>query len=121
MSTVNEVQCPVCYRVIRVDRMKRHWTQSPKHTAVRPYPPPIEATRRISALAPDVDELDPEPTAGIMGDDEGGFGESEPAFEPVGDLPEADNDGDMEDTEDPNVEQTFGEGAGIPLVLNDLN
>jgi hypothetical protein len=56
-----------------------------------------------------------------MGDDEGGFGESEPAFEPVGDLPEADNDGDMEDTEDPSVEQTFGEGAGIPSVLNDLN
>jgi len=102
--------------------MKRHWTQSPKHTAVRPYPPPIAATRRISALAPDVDELDPEPTAGIMGDDEGGFGAS--ALEPVGELLEAgsgNNDGVGEDTDDPSIEQTFGEGAGISSVLNDLN
>lgn len=105
---------------MRADSLKRHWTQSPTHTAIRPYPPPIAAARRVSALSADVDEVDREP-GGIIGDDEGRFGESEPAVEPVGDLPEGDNDGDGEDTEDPSIEQTFGEGAGIPSVLNDLN
>ena len=99
--------------------MKRHWNRSPTHTAVRPYPPHIAATRRVSALSADVDELDREP-AGIMGDDEGGFGDSEPALDPV-EGGGGDNDGDGEDTEDPSIEQTFGEGAGISSVLNDLN
>jgi hypothetical protein len=130
MSTVYEVQCPVCFRVVAVDSLKRHWSQSRAHKAVRPYPPNIAATRSFSAFSADVDELDLESTAEVMGDDVGGLRPSESTIEQLGGMNEAigehseagsaDKDSDREHTEDSSIEQTFGEGAGI-WFLNDFN
>ena len=48
MSIVDEVRCPVCFRVVPAESLKRHWSQSRRHKAIRPYRPDIPATGKFS-------------------------------------------------------------------------
>jgi len=112
-GTGYEVLCPVCHRVIKVSKLKRHWSGSAKHLAFRPRPPPdLQPSVRWSSHSVDADQshLSLEiPAERIEEDEEGGF---EPTGHEMMELNFNNVDGDLPVPDDPSIHETFGEEAG---------
>ena len=112
-GTGYEVLCPVCHRVVKVSKLKRHWSGSAKHLAYRQRPPPdLQPSVRWSSHSLDADQshlsLDT-PAERIGEEQEGGF---EPTGHEMMEVNVNDVDRDVPLPDELSIHETFGQEAG---------